>query len=438
MSELALLGGPKAVPAYDEEMFHWPRVTPEMEEAVLAVLRSGDMSGIGITREFEKKFAAWMGVKYALASPNGTGALQEAMFAVGVGMNCELICPSLTYWASCLPAVGLGARVVFADVEPDTLCLDPASFEAHITPRTKAVVVVHYLGHPADMDPIMEIAKRHGIKVIEDVSHAQGGWYKGRRLGTMGDVGACSMMSGKSFSIGEGGMLYTNSKAVYEKALTFGHYERIGEIKDLKLPEGAGKLPWGGCKHRINQIASAMGLCQLGKYEREIAEIDRAMKYFWNGIRDIEGLRMHYPEKWENSTKAGWYEAKLFYDAQAFGGLSLTRFAEALRAEGVRDIACGCNTPLHHSTLFSRIDIYGGLGRPTANLFDPSDAAVPPGALPAAEAANDRLLGVPSFRRFRPEELDLYIAAYRKVAAHYGDLLTGDRKEKAEGIFYHF
>ena len=278
MSELALFGGPKAVPEHKEGLFHWPIVNKEMEEAALAVLRSGNMSGTDITRKFEKKFAEWMGVDYALASPNGTGAIQEAMFAVGVGMNCEVICPTLTYWASCLSAIGLGARVVFADVEEDTLCLDPKSFEAHITPRTKAVIVVHYLAHPADMDPIMEIARKHNIKVIEDVSHAQGGYYKGRRLGTIGDVGACSMMSGKSFSIGEGGMLYTNSKAVYEKALTFGHYERIGEIEDLKLPEGVCNLPWGGCKHRLNQIASALGLCQLDKYESEIAEIDRAMK----------------------------------------------------------------------------------------------------------------------------------------------------------------
>ena len=438
MSELALFGGPQAVPEYNEELFHWPRVNKEMEEAVLAVLRSGDMSGIGITRKFEQEYARWMGVDYALASPNGTGSLQEAMFSVGVGMNCEIISPSLTYWASCLPAVGLGARIVFADVEEDTLCLDPGSFEAHITPRTKAVVVVHYLGHPADMDPIMEIARRHGVKVIEDVSHAQGGFYKGRRLGTIGDVGACSMMSGKSFSVGEGGMLYTNSKAVYEKALTFGHYERIGDIEDLKLPEGAGKLPWGGCKHRINQIASAMGLCQLKKYESEISEIDQAMKYFWNGVKDIPGLRMHYPEKWPASTKAGWYAAKMFYDSDAFGGLSLTRFAEALRAEGVREAGGGCNAPLHLSTLFSKVDIYGGLGRPTANLFDPSDAAAQTGSLPVSEAANDRVISVPPFRRFMKEEIDRYIEAYRKVAANCRELLAGDRGEKAEGKFFQF
>ena len=438
MSELALFGGPKAVPEYNEELFHWPIVNREMEEAALAVLRSGNMSGIDITREFERKFAEWMGVKYALASPNGTGAIQEAMFAAGVGMNCEVISPSLTYWASCLPAIGLGARVVFADVEEDTLCLDPASFEAHITPRTKAVVVVHYVGHPADMDPIMEIARKHGIKVIEDVSHAQGGYYKGRRLGTIGDVGACSLMSGKSFSIGEGGMLYTDSKEIYEKAITFGHYERIGEIEDLRLPEGAGSLPWGGCKHRLNQIASALGLCQLKKYEKEIAEIDQAMKYFWAGVKDIRGLRMHYPSKWENSTKAGWYAAKMFYDAEAFDGLSVTRFTEALRAEGVREAIAGCNFPLHKSTLFSKVDIYGGLGRPTANLFDPSDAAAQTGSLPVSEAANNRVMLIPGFRRFRKEEVDLYIGAYWKVATHYRELLENDRKQRAEGKFFQF
>ena len=106
------------------------------------------------------------------------------MFGCGVGVGDEIISPSVTYWASCLPAFSLGATVVFADIDPDTLCIDPNDIEHRITERTKAIVAVHYCGHPADMDPIMEIARRHNIKVIEDVSHAHGGRYKGRTVGS--------------------------------------------------------------------------------------------------------------------------------------------------------------------------------------------------------------------------------------------------------------
>ena len=205
MGKLAVTGGKKVFAedlTSDHESIRWPIITREHEEAVLAVLRSGNMSGIDITRKFEDEFKEWMGVEYAQASCNGTASLQEALWACGVGAGDEVICPSITYWASCTAALGLGATVVFCDICEKDLQIDPASFEAHITPRTKAVVVVHYMAHPADMDAIMAIARKHGIKVIEDVSHAQGGHYKGKMLGTFGDVAAMSLMSGKSFATG--------------------------------------------------------------------------------------------------------------------------------------------------------------------------------------------------------------------------------------------
>ena len=186
MSALALHGGTPAVCADNEDIFHWPIVTEEDEAAVLDVLRRGAMSGTDITLQFEKEFAAWQGMTYALAHNTGTAALHAAMFGCEIGVGDEIIAPSITYWASVLQVFSLGATVVFADIDPDTLCIDPNQIEQHISPRTKAIMVVHYMGHPADMDPIMEIARRHNLKVIEDVSHAQGGRYKGRMLGTFG------------------------------------------------------------------------------------------------------------------------------------------------------------------------------------------------------------------------------------------------------------
>ena len=264
MSVLAFRGGAKTVTADPGDAFKWPIINQEMEDGVLQVLREGNMSGTNITKEFEAKFAEWNKCKYALAHNTGTASLQSAMFGVGVGFGDEVICPSITYWASGLPAMQLGATVVFCDIDKDTLCIDPVDFEKRITPRTKAVVVVHYCSYPAPMDEIMAVARKHNIKVIEDVSHAQGGYYKGQMLGTFGDVAAMSLMSGKSFAIGEGGILVTNDREIYERAMLWGHYERSADITLPGLTEYKG-LPAGGYKYRMHQLSSIVGLAQLKK-----------------------------------------------------------------------------------------------------------------------------------------------------------------------------
>src|SRR5438094_915360 len=300
-TRLAIHGGPKAVRSEAGDLFAWPIITEEDEEAVLEVLRAGKMSGTDVTREFEREFADWHRVSYALAHNTGTAALHAAMFACGVGAGDEIIVPSLTYWASALPALSLGATIVFAEVDPDTLCLDPGDIEHRITPRTRAIIPVHYCAHPCDMDPIMEIARRHGLKVIEDVSHAQGGLYKGRLLGTIGDVGAMSLMSGKALPIGEGGMLITNDLTIYERAVAFGHYERTGSLTLPELRRFAG-LPLGGHKYRMHQLSSAVGRVQLRHYRARMEEIQQAMNEFWDRLEGVPGLRAHRPPKGSGST----------------------------------------------------------------------------------------------------------------------------------------
>jgi len=289
-SQLAIFGGPKAVQTDPGDIFTWPIITKEDEDAALEVLRAGKMSDTDITREFEKEFAAWHGVTYALAHNTGTAALHAAMFGCHVGVGDEIICQSLTYWASALPAFSLGATIVFAEVDPETLTLDPADIEHRITDRTKAIVVVHYCGYPTDMDPIMEIAERHGVKVIEDVSHAHGGLYKGRLVGTIGHVGAMSVMSGKALPVGEGGVLISNDREIYERAVALGHYERTAtELQHPDLKPYAG-LPLGGHKYRMHQISSAVGRVQLRYYRERMEEIQKAMNYFWDLLEGVPGL----------------------------------------------------------------------------------------------------------------------------------------------------
>ncbi|HZO87633.1 MAG TPA: DegT/DnrJ/EryC1/StrS family aminotransferase [Chthonomonadaceae bacterium] len=424
-SELALLGGTKAVQSDPGDLFTWPLITEEDEQAVLEVLRRGGMSDTDVTKQFEQEFAAWQGAQYALGFNTGTAALHAALFGCKVGVGDEIICPSMTYWASALPCFSLGATVVFADIDSNTLCLDPADIEHRITERTKAIVVVHYVGHPADMDPILEIAQRHGVKVIEDVSHAQGGLYKGRKLGTFGDVAAMSLMSGKSFAIGEAGMLVTNDREIYERAIALGHYERFNaaaiQTEELKPFLG---LPLGGYKYRMHQLSSAVGRVQLKYYDARCAEIRKAMNYFWDLLEGVPGIRAHRVDEKTGSNMAGWYAAHGLYRAEELGGLSLARFAEAVRAEGC-PCSPGGNPPMHLHPLLNTCDVYGH-GKPTRIANAACDVRQPHGSLPVSESIHRIAYSIPWFKKYRPALIAEYANAFRKVAANYEALLEGD------------
>ena len=436
MSHLALLGGTPVMSAsdYKERMFHWPIVNDAMRKAQLDVLEAGNMSGTDISKRFEEEFAKWHGVKYALSHNTGTASLTAAMYGIGLGPGDEIICTSVTYWASCTGALSLGAAVVFCDIDPLNSQMDPASFEAHITPRTKAVMVVHYEAHPADMDAIMAIAKKHGIKVIEDVSHAQGGHYKGRMLGTFGDVAGMSLMSGKSFAIGEGGMMITNDKEIMARAVRFGHYDRISEYYPKEAYADTNTVPVGGVKNRMHQVSAAIGLEQLKKYPAEMAEIDKAMKYYWSKMGEIKGIREIYPQ-WENSDKSGWYASHFSYDPEAFDGISNVTFAKALCAECAgKGFYAGCNFPLHLSSFFYDFDVYGH-GRPTASLNLPAgtDLRALTGELPVSARINSLVIGDPWFKHYDPAYIDMYVEAVHKVAEYHKELLDSNEADEFKG-----
>ena len=421
---LAIFGGPQVVNLDPMDTFTWPIVTQEDEEAVLSVLRKGTMSEIDVTMAFEQDFAEWQGTNYTLGFNNGTSALLAALFSAGVGVGGEVICPSLTYWASAIPAYSLGATVIFADIDPDTLCIDPREIEHRITDQTQAIMVVHYVGHPADMDAIMEIANQHNIPVIEDVSHAQGGLYKGRKLGTFGKVNAMSLMSGKSLPIGEGGMLVTDDEEMYERAIAFGHYRRFNEsIKSPDLRKYR-NLPMGGIKGRMNQLCSAMGRVQLRHYDERAAEIRKAINYFWDLLEGVPGIRAHRVPKDSDSNMAGWYSARGHYRAIELSGLSVTRYAEAVSAEGS---ICqpGLNLPLHLHPLFTNCDVYGH-GRPTRIANSKRDIRQHPLSLPKSKVIGNLAYLIPQFKRYNPEVIEQHAAAYRKVSDNYEALKADD------------
>ncbi|MEN8227905.1 MAG: DegT/DnrJ/EryC1/StrS family aminotransferase [Bacteroidota bacterium] len=431
--KLSILGGKPAVTKENKELFHWPIITKRHEEAVMDVLRSGSMSGLGITTEFEEKYAKNLGRKYGLASPNGTASILSALYGMGVGVGDEVIVPSFTYWASVMQLYSLGATPVFADIEAETLGMDPSDIEHRITPRTKAIVVVHFSGMPAEMDAIMEIAERNNVGVLEDCSHAHGTLYKGKEVGTFGEAAAFSLMSVKSFAIGEGGILFTDDQRIHERAILFGHYRKHGEVglEDLKKNIG---VPCGGAKNRLNQISSAIGLVHLEMYPDWMAEIDKAMNYYCDQLEGTPGIRSIRPAKGSGSTKGGWYFPLFKYVPEELGGLSLTRFSDAVKAEGT---TCnpGAYSPLHLHPAFTEMDIYGH-GKPTriAHYQGDDPDVLLKQSLPVTENMNPFVFEVPWFKHFMKEEIDQHVAAYRKVATNYKELLADDDKEKDRDI----
>ncbi len=434
--KLALLGGEPMFSQADmpAELMKWPIITEEDEVACLDVIRNNRFSGTDITIQFQNEFAAWQGRKYALAFTNGTMSLAAAMFAIGLRPGDEMICPTKTYWASATPAYLFGATPVFCNID-ENLSMDPDDLERCIGPHTKAIMVVHYCAYPCDMDRILPIAKKYNLKVIEDVSHAQGSLYKGKKVGTFGDVAAMSMMSQKSFAAGELGMLVTDSLEIYERALAYGHYER-NNAKNITSPD---LLPYanialGGVKGRANQLCSALALGQLHHYDERMAEIDRAMTCFCDRIEGIDGFRPLRPVRDSGSTMGAWYCAQGVYRPEAFGGLTSKRFTAAIRAE-IPGITCweGGNFPLHTHRFFKDFD-YLGLGKPTRIAYANRDVRELDAALLPSEGRY--CLSLPVFRKFRPELIDKYAEAFRTVAENYEQLLEGETFVDNGGRWY--
>ncbi len=436
--KLAILGGePTIKEKAPEALLRWPIITEEDEAAALEVIRNNSFSGIDITEKFQDEFASWLGTKYAVCYCNGTLSLAAAMFAIGLGAGDEIICPTKTYWGSIAQTVTFGATPVFCNIN-DMLSIDPTDIERCITEKTKAILVVHYLAYPADMDAIMAIAKKHGLRVIEDVSHAQGGYYKGKRLGTFGDVAGMSLMSGKSFAAGELGILVTDDRACYERALAYAHYERnnakyITELTELAPYAG---IALGGVKGRANQLCSAIARVQLKYYDERCKEIRRAMNYFWDLLEGVKGMRAIRVDETEGSTMGGWYCPHGAYYPEELGGLSVAGFCEAVRAELGENICwAGGNYCLHTHEAFHTFD-FNHIGRPSRMAYSARDM-VAEDAL-CAPSLEKHCFSIPWFKHFDKEWIERYAAAYRKVAENYEALLALEEKktEHACGRWY--
>jgi perosamine synthetase len=258
-------------------------------ESVQAVVNSGWVTQGPKVREFENAFARFCGVRHAVATNTGTAALHVALMALGIGPGDEVITTPLSCIASTNPILFQGARPVFADVEPDTYNLDVADVEKRITARTRAILPVHLFGHPVDLDPLLELASVHHLPVIEDASQAAGAEYKGRRVGSLGQIGCFSLYANKIVTSGEGGMIVTQDEALAQ---------RMAAIRNFGQPSGQHFLhPFLGSNYKMTDLHAAIGLVQLGKVERYIERRRRNVAELNAALAGLTGLIEQLPSE---------------------------------------------------------------------------------------------------------------------------------------------
>jgi dTDP-4-amino-4,6-dideoxygalactose transaminase len=395
MDKLAIDGGPKAISLNQDKLLKWPVMGKEEEEAILALLRNGEISSSSVVDEFAKEFAKFAGTKFALPQVNGTACLLSAFFALGIEPGDEVIAPTNTYWATVMPAAFLGAKIVFVESEKISLGVDPADIKKKITPKTKVIVPVHLYGYPCDMDPIMELADKHGITVIEDASHAHGVEYRGKKVGTFGRCAAFSLQGSKILPAGEAGVLVTDDIEIYEKSVALGHYERLSGLDRDAYKKY--KRTGLGLKHRLSPLHAAIARCQLKKFPEVNRRITKNCERFRKGIGEIAGTGFFLPEI-PKYVKRGYFMNQIVYD-DGPGIIPREELVQMIGTEGLR-VGQSRYELLHKQAYFT-------------------ERGCDPKGFMFTEDLVSRLVSFPNFPWDEKGELvDQYIRGIEKVAVH--------------------
>lgn len=401
----AILGGTPAVTLDHRTANRWPILDADDEQAVLRVIRDGDISTHPVIRELEQDYRDFFNMPYALAHCNGTTALMAAFWAIGLQPGDEVLVPSATFWASVLPLVWLGAVPVFCESESEQLGLDPFDMEKKITARTKAIVVVHLWGMPSKMAEISALAKKYNLKIIEDASHAQGASWHGELCGTLSDVAVFSLQGGKLAPAGEGGILLCRDKQYWERAVCFGDITRIIE---LDTPARRFAATSFGIKTRIAPVSAAIARGQLAKLKENNARRNHNLVYLSKGLEAL-GIHTFLPP---DHIDRVYFEYLVRPDFDVIG-LSVKDFITVLQAEG-----CEVSLPryplLHQQPFFTE-NAFLEVMRPNADTIVPDYTQV---SLPHTEKANASLIKLPSFPWASFNLLDQYLLAFKKVLAH--------------------
>jgi perosamine synthetase len=275
-----------------------PDLGPLEEQYLFDAFRSGWISSIGpYIERFEKAFASFCGVGYGIAVSNGTVAIHLALLAVGVRPGDEVIVPALTFVATASAVKYIGAVPVFVESEPEIGTLDPRAVERAVSLKTKAIIPVHLYGHPADMDPIIEIARRHGLAVIEDAAEAHGAKYKGRMVGSIGSCATFSFYGNKILTTGEGGMIVTNDKALAD---------RIRFLKDHAMhPTRRYWHPEVGFNYRMTNLQAAIGCAQLARFNALLSKREKVLELYRKAFSKKSEILINPSRPW--ATPVPWF-----------------------------------------------------------------------------------------------------------------------------------
>lgn len=380
-------------------MLPYGRQTIEEEDlaAVAEVLRSDWLTTGPKVTEFEEAFAAFSGAREVVAVSNGTAALHAAMHAAGLGPGDEVIVPPMTFAASSNAAVYVGATPVFADVEPDTLLLDPDAVEAQVTERTCAVVAVDYAGQPCDYDRLRAVCDRHGLTLIADACHAPGAMYRGRSVGTLADLSTFSLHPVKHFTTGEGGLITTHDAELAARMRTFRNH---GITSDHRQREAQGSWFYEmvdlGYNYRITDFQCALGIRQLRRLPAWVARRREIARQYDAAFAEMPAVT---PLAVRDEVEPAYHLYVVRFDMDAVA-LSKADLFAALRAEGI-----GVNVhyiPVHlHPYYRERF----GTGQ---------------GLCPVAEAAYEEIITLPIFPAMTDADVQDVVAAVEKVCVFAG------------------
>jgi dTDP-4-amino-4,6-dideoxygalactose transaminase len=409
MEKLALLGGK---PVKTTPVAEWPFYDEQERKGLLEVLESRVWWRTPGTRtlKFEQDFAAFHLATYGIAVTNGTAALEVAMAALGIGPGDEVILPDFTFVATASAVLFAGALPVLVDVRPDTYCIDPDLVEAAITERTKAIVAVHMGGHPADLDRLRDIAKRHDLRLLEDSSHAHGSEWKGKKIGAIGDIGTFSFQASKLMTAGEGGIVITND----------GELERLA-----RSVHDCGRMPdeWFyshfiyGSNYRLSEWQGVILSAQLSRLPMQTALRSYNAAILDRRLPEIPGIMPQYEDP--RCTLNGHYAYIFHYDKSEFAGLSTERFIQALNAEGFPTQAS--YPPLHALDVFTSGAYRARLCGEQRN----GNHGFLSGEFPNSVEAAWKTVWLPQPVLLGDEEdMHLFVEAIRKIQGQAKDLVT--------------
>lgn len=366
-------------------------------EAVVQTLRSDWLTTGPKVAEFEEAIAAFVGAKYAVSFSSGTAALHAATFAAGLQSGDEAITSPLTFAATANCVLYQGAIPIFADVEPQTLNIDPGQVQFRISSRTKAILPVDYAGHPAPLDEILRLAEQHGLIVIEDACHALGAEYKNRRIGSISHATIFSFHAVKPLTTGEGGMVVTDDRHLAE---TLRRFRNHGIDSDARTRQAAGQWHYEmlllGFNYRLSDIACALGLQQLTKIETNFARRRQIACRYTDAFRNMPAIR---PPCVQSDVDPAWHLYPIRLELEKLSG-TRDQFLQALRAENI-----GANVhylPVHLHRYYR--DRFGYKG----------------GEYPIAEDAHRRLISLPIFHAMSDRDVEDVITAVAKVLSHFG------------------